>query len=146
MITESAARLQYLIDTIPAKLMQIPEEEFSRKPAADKWSKKEELGHLVDSATNNHQRFVRAQFEDVPAIGYDQDKWNEHSYYQQMSSAHIIAFWALYNQHLVELVTRIPLEYLARTCNAAGNIASLQWLIDDYVVHAEHHLKHIMEY
>src|SRR6478609_7364599 len=79
------------------------EDDFSFKPAPEKWSKKEILGHLIDSATNNHQRFIRIQFEDNPVIGYDQNKWVEYSRYQQMSTTELIRFWQTYNQHLAAL-------------------------------------------
>src|SRR6185437_595711 len=93
MLTPTIQRLQFLCDTIPGLLRQIPEDEFSHKPAPAKWSKKEIVGHLIDSATNNHQRFVRGQFENTPFIVYDQDNWNSCSRYQQMDSAHVISFW-----------------------------------------------------
>lgn len=138
-------RLQFLCDTIPAKLAAIPEEEFSSKPATHKWSKKEIIGHLVDSAANNHQRFIRICYEDSPRIVYAQDDWVKHSNYQLMSSTHIINFWAFYNKHLVEVVSRIPTEYLARTGRTnEENPLTLQWLFEDYVVHMEHHLKEVL--
>jgi hypothetical protein len=71
LITQSLHRLHYLCRIIPPLLLVIDEQTFSHKPAPGKWSKKEIPGHLVDSANNNHQRFLRAQFEDVPAIFYD---------------------------------------------------------------------------
>lgn len=74
MIETSIARLQILCDTIPDLLLNIDEIIFSEKPSNNKWSKKEIIGHLIDSAANNHQRFVRAQFEDLPSIAYDQNK------------------------------------------------------------------------
>lgn len=71
MIEESINRLIYIIHEAPKLLMGIGEEKMLLKPSIDKWSKKEILGHLIDSATNNHQRFVRAQFEMNPEIVYD---------------------------------------------------------------------------
>jgi len=137
-------KLQYLINTIPEKLLAIAEEDFTYKPAPDKWSKKEIVGHLIDSATNNHHRFIRAQFDDVPVITYNQDSWNAASRYNAMDSAHVIAFWALYNQHLVEVVKRIPPNFMLRECNNGGEKnVMLQWLIADYVNHMEHHLNQI---
>ncbi len=50
---------------------------MSIKLFPNKWSKKEIIGHLINSATNNHQRFVRCQFETIPKIVYDQNKWKE---------------------------------------------------------------------
>jgi hypothetical protein len=140
-------RLQYLCTTIPPLLSKIKEDNFSSKPSSDKWSKKEILGHLIDSATNNHQRFVRVQFEHVPTISYDQIKWNSHTHYNQIDSKHLISFWAAYNLHLVELIKLIPKDNLTRECNIGRDTpVTLQWLIDDYVRHLEHHLKQIVEY
>jgi len=137
-------QLQHLVDTIPEILNYISESEFSRKPASEKWSKKEIIGHLIDSATNNHHRFVRAQFEDKPTILYDQDLWNNHSYYQQMDSHHLIAFWELYNRHIIALIRQIPEDYLGKECHREdGSTRSLSWIFDDYVRHAEHHLRQL---
>lgn len=147
MTSAAEHRLRYLTTIIPAKLVAIDEAVFSFKPAPGKWSKKEILGHLIDSATNNHQRFIRAQYEDVPHISYDQNKWNELSKYNAMDSHHLIEFWTLYNNHLVELINRIPKENLARECNTGGSKpVTLLWLIDDYVRHLEHHLKQLVDY
>ncbi len=140
----SINRLKFLIDTVPQKLLAIPEQDFSYKSAPEKWSKKEIIGHLIDSAANNHQRFVRVQFEDVPFIKYDQNNWNAASRYQAMESRHVINFWAQYNQHLIEVIKRIPENALLRECNNGGETnVTLAWLIEDYVAHMEHHLKQI---
>lgn len=139
-------RLQNLVSTIPEILRNIPEIEFSHKPAPDKWSKKEIIGHLIDSATNNHHRFVRAQFEEKPTILYNQDQWNHHGYYQQMNSLHIISFWEMYNRHIIGLIKRIPKDQLEKECLMSdGNAYTLSWLFDDYVRHAEHHLRQITQ-
>jgi hypothetical protein len=146
MITIAANRLQYLCDIIPPLLKAIPEDEFTRKPAPEKWSKKQVLGHLIDSAANNHQRFIRVQFEDVPAIAYDQNNWNSHSHYNALDSSNLIHFWRLYNLHLLELIRRIPEEKLKRECAVGNKIVTLQFLVDDYVKHMEHHLQQIVAY
>src|SRR4051812_6161898 len=101
MIRESVERLRYLCDTIPPLLKALDEEDFCRKPAPEKWSKKEIIGHLIDSAANNHHRFIRGQFEAVPIIRYDADAWNDHGYYNQIDSAQIISFWTSYNKQLL---------------------------------------------
>ena len=147
MLRTTIQRLQYLCTALPDLLTTIPEEEFVYKPAPNKWSKKEILGHLIDSAVNNHQRFVRIQFEDTPAITYNQDNWNDHSYHNQMDLNHLIKFWELYNRHLVELIKLIPEEMLLRESKTDDEkIVTLEWLIDDYVHHLEHHLKQIVSY
>jgi hypothetical protein len=121
--------------------------EFDHKVRPDKWSKKEILGHLIDSAANNHQRFVRAQFENNPEIFYDQNQWNHFSYYQQMEKIHMINFWKIYNFHLAQLIQHIPADLLTRQCSTDKvNVFTLAFVIQDYVVHAEHHLHQILDY
>lgn len=90
-VEKAISRLNFIIDKVPNILTQISEEKMSEKPSPNKWSRKEIIGHLVDSATNNHQRFIRGQFEDFPEISYDQNKWNEYSFYQQIDSKQIIS-------------------------------------------------------
>src|SRR5688572_22857278 len=107
-IDVTAQRLLELMDTVPDQLRKISPEDFSKKPAPDKWSHKEIIGHLIDSATNNHHRFVRAQFDDKPRISYDQDLWNKHGYYSTMESDALISFWEMYNRHLAALIRQIP--------------------------------------
>jgi hypothetical protein len=147
MLEQTINRLRYLSDIIPDLLTAIPEEDFSFKPSESKWSKKEILGHLIDSATNNHQRFVRVQFENTPFITYNQDGWNNNSYHNKMDSEHLIKFWELYNRYLIELISLIPDEKLTRECNIGKERnVTLQWLIDDYLRHLEHHLKQLVNY
>jgi hypothetical protein len=135
MTKETISRLQFLIDTIPSLLTEIDEVEFSEKPNLEKWSKKEIIGHLIDSATNNHQRFVRCQFENIPKIVYDQNNWNKFNYYQQINKKQIIEFWTIYNQNLFKECT--PSDDKNYT---------IGFLISDYVEHLEHHLQQIVSY
>lgn len=147
MILSSAQRLTYLCNIVPPLLKKIPEAEYAHKPANTKWSKKQILGHLVDSAANNHQRFVRAQFEHVPYIVYDQNNWNTYSYYQEMNTQHIIQFWEMYNKHLLEILNKMPPINLLKTCKTnEPHEVTIQWLIDDYVMHTEMHLKQVVVY
>ena len=146
MIQHDLKRLEFLVETIPSLLTALEEDAFSAKSQKNKWSSKEIIGHLIDSATNNHQRFVRVQFEDNPAIAYNQDNWNKHGFYQQISGAQIISFWAAYNRQLAELIRRIPTESLQRTCMVGDKVFTLEFLIHDYVVHMEHHLRRVVDY
>lgn len=146
MIALSLQRLVFIIDKVPSILTQISEEKMSEKPSPNKWSKKEIIGHLIDSATNNHQRFVRGQFEVIPEIHYDQNRWNEYSYYQQIDCKQIISFWTIYNRQLVEIIKRIPSENLKKQINVGDNLLTLEFLINDYVGHLEHHLKQVVDY
>lgn len=147
MVTQAINRLSYLLDTIPALIKAIPEEEFSRKPSEQKWSGKQILGHLIDSAANNHQRFVRIPFENTPFIVYDQDNWNKYSYHQQASGHDIVHYWEMYNKHLLFIISHIHDGDLYKTCLTNGpEPVTLEWLIVDYVDHMEHHLRQIVDY
>jgi hypothetical protein len=140
-------RLSYLIDIIPQKLYALSDAEFSYKYHPDKWSKKEVLGHLIDSATNNHQRFVRAKFENEPLITYHQEKWNKYGYYMNLDSQHLIQFWTVYNRHLLLLLQNSSEDDMQNLCNTGSDKPlSLAFLAEDYVKHLEHHLKQIIHY
>ncbi|RAJ22220.1 DinB family protein [Pedobacter cryoconitis] len=147
MIVQSIQRLQYLCNTIPPLLNEIDDHIFSLKPAAAQWSKKEIIGHLIDSAAANHQRFVRAQFEDIPKITYDQNNCNIFSYYQQIDREQVISFWTAYNKQILALIKLIPEAALHRECLTGGEQSvTLAFLFDDYVQHLEHHLKQVVSY
>lgn len=147
MSTKPAARLRYLVGIIPAKLFAISIYDLNLKPAPEIWSKKEVIGHLIDSAANNHQRFIRVQYEDAPTIIYDQNKWNKLNGYADCDAAELIQLWAAYNLHLANIMDRTKEPELQRLCNTGGVIpVTLQWLIEDYVAHLEHHLRDIVDY
>ncbi|MDA3616003.1 DinB family protein [Polluticaenibacter yanchengensis] len=146
MIEKVINRLNDIIDKVPDILTEIGEDKMSVKPSPNKWSKKEIIGHLIDSATNNHQRFIRGQFETIPEIRYDQNKWIEYSFYQQIDSNQIILFWTIYNKQLIEIIKRIPTEHLQRQIKVGENLLTIEFLIADYVEHLEHHLKQVFNY
>ena len=147
MIEKTIKSLQSLCERIPSLLEKISDEDFSEKPAPGKWSKKEILGHLIDSATNNHHRFVRTQFENKPFIAYDQNEWNRASRYHEMDKSHLIRFWTLYNLHLLEIMRRIPETDLERELMVhEKEPLKLGYVINDYLVHLEHHLHQLVEY
>lgn len=145
-------RLEQLIREVPEKIRGIKKEEFEFKPGPEKWSRKEILGHLCDSAINNLSRFVRAQFEPQPfqVVSYEQDEWVPANNYQKMETEDLFTYWVTLNSQIVRIVKNIPEEKLAVVCdlgNAAfreGEITkNLLWLIEDYLVHMEYHLKQI---
>lgn len=147
MLQPTIERLTYLLSIIPGLLRNIATEEFNRKPAPGKWSKKEIIGHLVDSAANNHQRFVRVPTQEDPFIVYDPDDWVAYGYYQTETDNAVIQLWEHYNRHLLHIIKNIPPNMLQRNCLVNGNqLVSLQWLIEDYVVHMEHHLQQVIKY
>ena len=144
-MTDIFARFEKILESYPAMLSGMDEKELSLKATPDRWSKKEIIGHLIDSAANNHQRFVRAQFEEDPFIKYDQDSWVDFNYYQQRNIAELIRLWEAYNQSLLALIKFIPDKYFKKTVrNGSPHPVTLEFIIHDYVHHLEHHLKQII--
>jgi hypothetical protein len=143
-LTSALHELEHIVDTVPGKLSALAAEVFDKSPAPGKWSPKEIIGHLIDSATNNHHRFVRGQFEERPLIAYDQEKWVDHNYYSSLPSRHVIRFWEMYNRHIVEVIKQMPEEQLQKECMMSdGSTRTIQWLFEDYVRHLEHHLRQV---
>ena len=146
MIEEAINKLISIITEYPERFKAIPEKQFSTRPSPQKWSKKEILGHLIDSATNNHHRFIRVQFEDEPEIFYDQDMWVKYNHYNELASNELIHFWLAYNNQLIEIIKRIPAANLLRECKMRdGSFLTLDYLVNDYVVHLQHHLDQIFD-
>jgi DinB superfamily len=110
------------------------------------WSPKQELGHLIDSAANNHIRFVRAALEaEYQGPSYRQEEWVKIHGYQDAPWDFLVTLWYHYNTLLAVLVDRIPPEKLAAMCTIGeGQPASLGFVIEDYVRHMQHHLDHIL--
>ena len=138
-------RLNYLLTALPLKINMFTEEEFSTKPL-NKWSKKEILGHLCDSAINNQQRFIRIQYEKQPllVLPYSQDDWVAIQDYQNMPTADIVALWLALNRQIARVISRIPEEKLAYQCDFGDHkYLTLLELIQDYLQHLDHHLRQI---
>lgn len=144
---ETINRLEFLCDTIPPKLKEFSEEAFSHKPAPEKWSKKETVGHLIDSAANNIQRFVRMQYENFPFIIYAQNEWVDVQHHQNKNSNEIISLWELLNRHIVHILKNVPEKNFSLLCKTnEPEPVTLLWLAEDYVKHLKHHLKQIVSY
>jgi hypothetical protein len=139
---------QRLADAIVGELpaLQAITDGAASKPAREgAWSPKQELGHLLDSATNNRVRFVRASLEpELHGPSYDGNGWVALHGYAELPWAMLVDFWERYNRLLVELVARIPEERLATRCFVgASDPVTLGFLIEDYIAHMQHHLDHI---
>jgi hypothetical protein len=137
--------LRTRVDATLARLQTISESDASRDRGPGQWIRKEILGHLVDSAANNHQRFIRAQLES-PFVGpaYEQDRWVELHRYRDRPWGELLGLWATLNRHLAHVIEGVPAERLATSCRIgdAGPV-TLRWLIEDYRRHMEHHLEQI---
>ncbi len=142
-----AGELTQVVELAAAKLKLLDEELVGTKADATKWSIKEIMGHLVDSAANNHQRFVRAQEGgELVFPKYDQEHWVRFQNYNESPWAELIELWRLYNLHLARVIAQIPEGRLAVQWWIGSNEpVSLQFLIEDYLVHLQHHLRQIEE-
>lgn len=139
-----------------ARLREIPATETRKKSTPDDWAPIEILGHLVDSAANNHQRFVRSQFsDDLVYQGYEQNEWVSSQKYVDESWPELIQLWSSYNLHLHHVVSVIPastltkpraihnLDQIAFKLVDKGEATTLEYFIRDYVDHMRHHLDQI---
>jgi DinB superfamily len=143
-----AQRLQTNINSVPNRFLSFSEEELRKKPAPNKWSKKEILGHLIDSAANNHHRFVKAQFEDDPFKfdSYQQDDWVNVQKYNELDTGSLVDLWERYNKHLLWIISnfdnsKLEMKWLIEGYETSGE--TMLFLIKDYVDHMDHHLKQI---
>src|SRR5258708_5418573 len=144
------------IERAAPRLLQISEEQSAQPRAEDHWSSKQIIGHLIDSATNNHVRFVVGQLkDDLIFPGYDQDGWVRTNHYQEASWQQLVDLWEAYNLHLLHLMAHASKEKLNTPCTLhtlqeiafntvpASEAVTLEYLMKDYVVHLKHHLSQI---
>ena len=144
------------ICTAAGRMGEITPEKSREKASAKDWAPIEVLGHLVDSAANNHQRFVRAQFtDDLVFSGYEQNEWVNAQKYSEESWTDLVQLWRYYNLHLLHVFSAIPedvlkrprerhnLDVIAFAAVATSEPGTLEYLIRDYVVHLQHHLDQI---
>jgi hypothetical protein len=142
------------VDVAASRLLAYTDEEASRVPAAGKWSKKEIIGHLIDSAANNHARFVRGQSIDHLVFeGYDQEAWVRVQRYRERPWRDLVALWQVYNHHIAGVMEAVDpavltasrprhsLDRIAFETVPADRPATLEYLMRDYVLHLEHHLR-----
>lgn len=139
-----AKELEALLEEHFRSLLDLSEEFMSFKPAPSKWSKKEILGHLVDSAQSNIRRLVVVQYEEVPHIVYNQDKWNSINGYQQWPTADIIQLLYQLNKQFCQILKRMPAEMKDRLCRTE-DVHTIEWLAGDYLKHLRHHLYQVLD-
>lgn len=138
-------RLTTYIDQIPADLSNLPEAQIMNQQPG-KWSRKEILGHLIDSAINNLKRFTDVQFADGSYLvqAYNQDELVRVNQYQQVPLDHLLILWQSLNRQILVVARAIPLDTLSRPIQFSQvntEHKTLEWLLNDYVAHLEHHLK-----
>jgi len=140
---ETAHELSKIVNDFTTRLYTLSETDFSNKPLPNKWSKKEVIGHLIDSAQNNLRRFICSQYETVPPkITYQQDFWVAANQYQQQPGKNIIELWRLINLQIVAILISMPADkYNAKS--ETSELHTLEWLAIDYVRHLKHHLNQV---
>ncbi|WP_029297653.1 DinB family protein [Chryseobacterium hispalense] len=138
--------LKNIVEEELLRFEEINEEDWANKISPEKWSKKEILGHLCDSALSNIRRFVITQYKENENIVYEQDFWVKAQNYQNILTSDIISLWRVLNLQIVHVVENIPDEDLQRTCDMTKiepQNFTLEFIINDYVSHLQHHLKAI---
>lgn len=146
------------VESAADRLRTIDEAQAAKPRAQDHWSSKQIIGHLIDSATNNHARFVLGQLnDDLVFPGYDQDGWVRTNHYQDASWPQLVELWRAYNLHLHHLMSHAEeaklntpctlhtLEEIAFKTVPKSEPVTLEYLMKDYVDHLKHHLAQIFE-
>jgi hypothetical protein len=136
--------LRDFLDELPAELKEISDADAATRRSDGGWCRKEILGPLIDSATVNHQRFVRGQIESGVSFVYGADQWVELHRYRERPWAELIALWTTLNGHLLHVVAAIPEDKLQNLCGQGGDEPwTLAYRIPDYLHHLRHHVEQI---
>ena len=143
--SELSRQLRYLVAQGSAQLTQQSATLASRHMAPGKWTLLELLGHLIDSAANNHQRILRASYQDeLVWPGYPQEDQVRAQRYNEAPPQQLIALWAALNTHIAWVVDGVPEAKLGTRCVVGGEESTLGSLIEHYVSHMEHHLRQLL--
>jgi hypothetical protein len=142
---EVALELDRTLDSSRTRLLAFSEEDAGQSAGPEKWSKKEILGHLIDSASNNHQRFVRLQHEDGLVLPpYRQSEWVRTQNYAGRKWGDLVDLWLAYNRHLAHIMRHADMRAARHVWKAPGGDVDLQFLMEDYLQHLHHHLGQIL--
>jgi hypothetical protein len=145
-VNQVADHLRQVVALALPRLQQLDEVAANTAPQPGKWCPKEILGHLIDSAANNHHKFVRTLAQPhLDFVGYAQDFWVAAQHYQQAPWGQLLGLWQAYNLHLAWVVQNTDAAALAHTISIAGaGPFRLGFIMADYVEHLKHHLRQIV--
>jgi DinB superfamily len=142
---ELSEKLLSLVEAAEPRLRGISEAESVKAILSGGWSRKQLMGHLIDSASNNHQRFVRAALQpalDFPA--YDQEGNVRVQAIQEADWSLLVSLWASYNRFLAHVLSHLPASKLETPCRiGSGEAVTLGFLATDYLTHMSHHLQQL---
>lgn len=142
---ETIEQLEAIINKYYPLLQQLSEEKLNYRYAPGKWSKREEIGHLIDSAQNNIRRFIEAQYQaEPPTIVYNQDEWAKLSSYDNYNSTDLLRLWILLNNHILVILRKMPEEKYKNICNRREP-HTIEWLASDYNKHLLYHLHRVLD-
>ena len=138
--TVSIEEYEFMIAAFHNEMEQVPERFSGIRLSADKWSLKDIVGHLVDSACNNHQRFIRLQNEKVLEFpAYEQEKWVATSKYHEFDWHNLLTLWYSYNELIIHLIRNVDNSCLSNVWDYKGDMIELGSLIPDYFKHMQWH-------
>jgi hypothetical protein len=142
---ELSEKLVQAVESAEVKFRQVTEAESNKPILKGGWSRKQVLGHLIDSASNNHQRFVRAALQSsVELPAYDQDGCVRVQAVESVAWPLLVALWTNYNRYLAHVIAHLPASHLEVPCRiGADEPVTLRFLAQDYLEHLLHHLGQI---
>lgn len=139
-----ANRLEIVMDGFNRYVAANDLTHWQQQPAPEKWSGKEILGHLIDSANNNLQRFVRGTYEQGFKFVYNQNEWVRCQHYSQPDTSELVQLWTLLNRQIVRVLENYPEEKAAVVANVGQNepeMLTIREIAESYVEHMLHHMR-----
>ncbi len=133
------------LSAVEARLRRVTQAAADREVRPGGWRGTEVLGHLIDSALNNHQRFVRAALDGAyEGPAYDQRGWVGLHGYRDLPWSALLDHWRGHNELLARVVERMPESRLAAPCRVGGDApVTLAFLVEDYLRHLDHHVEQV---
>jgi hypothetical protein len=142
---DTATELERILDDARPRLLALDEKAVETRSVEAKWSRKEILGHLIDSAANNHQRFVRLQIEPTLSLpSYRQPDWVRVQHYQERRWSELVELWIAYNRHLAHVMRHADPQAAGHRWRSPEGDLTLAFLMTDYLKHLRHHLAQIL--